>query len=84
MSNIRVHCKAGKFTGTVSGNINFFYGIPYAKPLIQETKWQAPEKIDYEISFEANQKGFSAPQTIYGISFLSLNFLYKIYLIHKS
>ena len=71
MSNISVHCKAGKFTGTVSGNINFFYGIPYAKPLNQETQWQAPEKIDSEISFEATQKGFSAPQTIYGTSFLT-------------
>ena len=71
MSNISVHCKAGKFTGTVSGNINFFYGIPYAKPLTQETQWQAPEKIDSEISFEATQKGFSAPQTIYGTSFLT-------------
>ncbi len=71
MSNISVHCKAGKFTGTVSGNINFFFGIPYAKPLNQETQWQAPEKIDSEISFEATQKGFSAPQTIYGTSFLT-------------
>ena len=71
MSNISVHCKAGKFTGTVSGNINFFYGIPYAKPLTQETQWQAPEKIYSEISFEATQKGFSAPQTIYGTSFLT-------------
>ena len=71
MSNINVHCKAGKFTGIVSGNINLFYGIPYAKPLIQETQWQVPEKIDSEISFEATQKGFSAPQTIYGTSFLT-------------
>lgn len=71
MSNICIHCKAGKFIGTVSGNINFFYGIPYAKPLNQETQWQAPEKIDSEISFEATQKGFSAPQTIYGTSFLT-------------
>jgi para-nitrobenzyl esterase len=71
MSYITVHCKAGKFTGTVSGNINFFYGIPYAKPLNQETQWQAPKKIDSEISFEATQKGFSAPQTISGTSFLT-------------
>jgi len=71
MSNISVHCKAGKFTGTVSSNINFFYGIPYAKPLIQETQWRAPEKINSKISFDATQKGFSAPQTIYGTSFLT-------------
>ena len=71
MSNISVCCNAGKFTGIVRNNINFFYGIPYAKPLIKETQWQAPEKIDFEISIEATHKGFSAPQTIYQASFLT-------------
>ena len=45
MSNISVHCKAGKFIGTVSGNINFFYGIPYAKPLNQEHSGRRQKKL---------------------------------------
>jgi para-nitrobenzyl esterase len=71
MSNISVTCKAGKFTGVIENGINFFYGIPYTKPLTKETQWQFPEKIDSEISFDANKKGFSAPQTIYQESFLT-------------
>ena len=71
MSNISVSCNAGKFTGLIEHDINFFYGIPYAKPLTNKTQWQFPEKINSEISFEATQKGFSAPQTIYQESFLT-------------
>ncbi len=71
MSNICVTCKAGKFNGVVNKNINFFYGIPYAKPLTKKTQWQSPEKNDSEIFFEATQRGFSAPQTIYHESFLT-------------
>ena len=71
MSNISVTCKAGKFTGIIENGINCFYGMPYAKPLTKKTQWQFPEKIDSEISFDANKKGFSAPQTIYQESFLT-------------
>ena len=71
MSYVRVNCSAGKFSGVNNDGINFFYGIPYAKPLTKKTQWQAPEKIDSEISFEATQRGFSAPQTIYRDSFLT-------------
>ncbi len=71
MSYVRVNCSAGKFSGVNNDGINFFYGIPYAKPLTKKTQWQAPEKIDSQISFEATQRGFSAPQTIYRDSFLT-------------
>mgnify|MGYP001161382335 FL=1 len=71
MSDISITCKAGKFTGVFDHGVNFFYGIPYAKPLTKETQWQFPEKIDSEIFFEATQRGFSAPQTIYRESFLT-------------
>ena len=71
MSNISVACCAGKFTGVIDHGINFFYGIPYAKPLTKETQWQFPEKNDSEIFFEATKRGFSAPQTIYRESFLT-------------
>ena len=71
MSYVRANCNAGKFSGINNDGINFFYGIPYAKPLTKKTQWQAPEKIDSEISFEATQRGFSAPQTIYRDSFLT-------------
>jgi len=71
MSNISVTCRAGKFTGVINNDVNFFYGIPYAKPLTKETQWQIPEKNDSEIFFEATQRGFSAPQTIYRESFLT-------------
>ena len=71
MSNISVTCCAGKFTGVIDHGINFFYGIPYAKPLTKETQWQFPEKNDSEIFFEATKRGFSAPQTIYRESFLT-------------
>jgi len=71
MSNVHVNCKAGKFTGINNKNINFFYGIPFAKPLTKKTQWQSPERIDSEITFEATQKGFSSPQTIYRDSFLT-------------
>ena len=57
MSNISVTCKAGKFTGVTENGINFFYGMPYAKPLTKKTQWQFPEKIDSEISFEATKRG---------------------------
>ena len=49
MSYISVHCSAGKFTGVNNDDINFFYGIPFAKPLTNKTQWQAPEKIDSQI-----------------------------------
>ena len=71
MSNISVACRAGKFTGVFNDGINFFYGIPYAKPLTKETQWESPEKNDSEIFFKATQRGFSAPQTIYRESFLT-------------
>ena len=71
MSYISIHCSAGKFTGINDDDINFFYGIPFAKPLNKKTQWKAPEKIDSEISFDATKKGFSAPQTIYRDSFLT-------------
>jgi len=71
MSNISITCSAGKFTGVIDHGINFFYGIPYAKPLTKETQWQFPEKNDSEIFFEATKRGFSAPQTIYRESFLT-------------
>ena len=71
MSDISVACGAGKFTGVFNDGINFFYGIPYAKPLTKETQWQSPEKNDSEIFFKATQRGFSAPQTIYRESFLT-------------
>ncbi len=45
MSYISVHCSAGKFTGVNDDDINFFYGIPFAKPLTNKTQWQAPEKL---------------------------------------
>jgi len=71
MSYISVHCSAGKFTGVNNDDINFFYGIPFAKPLTNNTQWQAPEKIDSQISYDATKRGFSAPQTIYRDSFLT-------------
>ena len=71
MSNISVTCCAGKFTGVIDHGINFFYGIPYAKPLTKETQWQFPEINDSEIFFDATKRGFSAPQTIYRESFLT-------------
>ena len=71
MSNISVTCKAGKFNGVVKNDVNFFYGIPYAKPLTKKTQWHIPEKNDSEIIFEATQRGFSAPQTIYRKSLLT-------------
>ena len=71
MSDVHVNCKAGKFTGINNNNINFFYGIPFAKPLTKKTQWQSPERIDSEITFEATKKGFSSPQTIYRHSFLT-------------
>ena len=74
MSYISVHCSAGKFTGVNENDINFFYGIPFAKPLTNNTQWQAPEKIDSQISYDATQRGFSAPQTIY-IKYLGVNYL---------
>ena len=71
MSRINVKCKAGKISGLVKQGINFFYGIPYAKPLTQKTQWQPPEKLGVEILFEATQRGCSSPQTIYQESFLT-------------
>ena len=71
MTDISVSCKAGKFTGTQKNNVNFFYGIPYAKTLNKDTQWLPPERIDKEISHKASNRGFSAPQTIYKESFLT-------------
>ena len=71
MTDISVSCKAGKFTGTQKNNVNFFYGIPYAKTLNMDTQWLPPERIDKEISHKASNRGFSAPQTIYKESFLT-------------
>ena len=71
MSEVSVACRAGKFNGVIDCGINFFYGIPYAKPLTKETQWQSPAKIDSEIFFEATQRGLSSPQTIYRESFLT-------------
>ena len=71
MSDISVSCKAGKFTGIQKNNINFFYGIPYAKSLTKETQWLPPEKINSALSVQAVKRGFSAPQTIYKESFLT-------------
>ena len=71
MSDISVSCKAGKFTGIQKNNMNFFYGIPYAKSLTKETQWLPPERINSEISVQAKNRGFSAPQTIYKESFLT-------------
>ncbi len=71
MTDISVRCKAGKFTGMQKNNINLFYGIPYAKRLTKETQWLPPERISSEISVQAVNRGFSAPQTIYQESFLT-------------
>jgi len=71
MIDVSVSCKAGKFTGIQKSNINFFYGIPYAKNLTKETQWLPPEKLNSEISYQAINRGFSAPQTIYRESFLT-------------
>ena len=71
MSDIAVSCKAGKFNGIQKNNVNFFYGIPYAKSLTKETQWLPPERINSEISVQAKNRGFSAPQTIYKESFLT-------------
>ena len=71
MTDISVSCKAGKFTGTQKNNVNFFYGIPYAKTLNKDTQWLPPERIDKEISHKGLNRGFSAPQTIYKESFLT-------------
>ncbi len=71
MTHVSVSCKAGKFTGIQKNNINFFYGIPYAKELTKETQWLPPEKLNSEIKLQAIKRGFSAPQTIYKESFLS-------------
>ena len=75
MSDIYVNCKAGKITGIHNNNVNFFYGIPFAKPLTRKTQWQAPERINSEISFDAIKPGFSSPQTIYRDSFLTDPFM---------
>ena len=71
MTDVFVCCKAGRFSGIQKNNINFFYGIPYAKNLTKETQWLPPEKFNKEISHKAINKGFSAPQTIYKESFLT-------------
>ena len=71
MTHVSVSCKAGKFTGIQKNNINFFYGIPYAKELTKETQWLPPEKLNSEIKFQALKRGFSAPQTIYKESLLT-------------
>ena len=71
MTDITVSCKAGRFTGIQKNNINLFYGIPYAKSLTKETQWLPPESINSEISVQAINRGFSAPQTIYKESFLT-------------
>ena len=71
MGKINVKCKAGNISGSVKQGINFFYGIPYAKPLTKKTQWQPPEKLDAEILFEATKRGLSSPQTIYQESFLT-------------
>ena len=70
MSDVYVSCKAGKFKGFQNNNVNFFYGIPYAKTLTKESQWLAPEKIDRKVILEVKKPGFSAPQTNYGDSFL--------------
>ena len=70
-NSILIKCAAGTISGIKSGDICYFYGIPYAKPLTKETQWQPPEAIDAEITFEAINKGFSAPQTVYRESFLT-------------
>ena len=49
MTDVSVSCKAGRFTGIQKNNVNFFYGIPYAKNLTKETQWLPPEKFDTEI-----------------------------------
>ena len=71
MSDICVNCRAGKISGIQKNNVNFFYGIPFAKPLTKKTQWQAPERTNAEISFDAINPGFSSPQTIYRESFLT-------------
>ena len=71
MTDIFVSCKAGKFTGIKKSNLNLFYGIPYAKNLTRDTQWLPPERLNSEISLQAVNKGFSAPQTIYKESFLT-------------
>ena len=71
MTDIFVSCKAGKFTGIKKNNINLFYGIPYAKNLTRDTQWLPPERLNSEISLQAVNKGFSAPQTTYKESFLT-------------
>ena len=71
MTDVSVSCKAGRFTGIQKNNVNFFYGIPYAKNLTKETQWLPPEKFNTEISHQAFNRGFSAPQTIYKESFLT-------------
>ena len=71
MTDISISCKAGKFTGIQKNNINFFYGIPYAKKLTKETQWLPPERLNSEIKLQAVKRGFSAPQTIYKESLLT-------------
>jgi para-nitrobenzyl esterase len=71
MSNFTVSCNAGSFKGLFQNNVHTFYGIPFARPLTQETKWQAPEVLATEITFDAITPGHSAPQTIYKKSFFS-------------
>ena len=71
MTDVSVSCKAGRFIGIQKNNVNFFYGIPYAKNLTKETQWLPPEKFNTEISHQSFKKGFSSPQTIYKESFLA-------------
>ena len=71
MSHPIVKCSAGKISGRLKNEINFFYGIPYAEPLTNTSQWYAPKKLKDSITFEAIKKGFTAPQTIYRKSFFN-------------
>ena len=65
MNNPLVKCKAGSISGVLNNDINFFYGIPYAKTLTTATQWNPPENLKTKISLDATVRGFTAPQTIY-------------------
>ena len=69
MAKIIAKCPAGKIFGKEKAGINYFYGIPYAKPLTIKSQWLPPEKLNKEISIDALMPGFTAPQTVHQKSF---------------
>ena len=69
MSDSTIRCNAGLISGAFKDNIHYFYGIPYAEPITLETQWNDPDPMHKELNFQALNRGFSAPQTIYKKSF---------------